>query len=104
MYSSMIFKKLGLLAWSGPLKTNSSKNFLEKKDVAFYARELNITPKYLSETLMAETGKSAKAIIDEHIFLEAKSLLRQTSMTVQEICNWPGNCVNLLPTKDGKAS
>lgn len=67
-----------------------SKKFLEKKDVAFYAGQLNITPKYLSEVLLAETGKSAKSLIDEHIFLEAKSLLRQTSMSVQEICHWLG--------------
>jgi AraC family transcriptional regulator, transcriptional activator of pobA len=75
---------------AGEFKSLLSKNFLEKKDVAFYANKLNITSKYLSETLLAETGSSAKAIIDEHIFLEAKSLLRQTSMTVQEICNWLG--------------
>jgi AraC family transcriptional activator of pobA len=60
--------------------------FLEKKDVAFYASQLHITPKYLSEVLLAESGKTAKTLIDEHISLEARSLLRQTDMTVQEIC------------------
>ena len=76
-----------------------SKHFLEKKDVAFYADKLNITPKYLSEVLLAETGKTAKALIDEHIFLEAKSLLKQTNMTVQEICHWLGYSDTVYFTK-----
>ena len=44
-----------------------------------------MTPKYLSEILVEESGKPAKAMITAHISMEAKSLLRQTSMTVQEI-------------------
>jgi AraC family transcriptional regulator, transcriptional activator of pobA len=75
------------------------KHFLEYKDVAFYAAKLNITPKYLSEVLLAETGKTAKALIDEHIFLEAKSLLKQTNMTVQEICHWLGYSDTVYFTK-----
>jgi AraC family transcriptional activator of pobA len=75
---------------TGNFKSLLSRNFLEKKDVTFYASELNITPKYLSEVLLNETGKTAKTLIAEHIFLEAKSLLRQTEMTVQEICHWLG--------------
>ncbi|QTE24274.1 AraC family transcriptional regulator [Polaribacter cellanae] len=64
--------------------------FQENKEVAFYANKLNISPKYLSEVLLSETGNTAKSLILQHIFLEAKSLLRQTSMTVQEICFWLG--------------
>jgi AraC family transcriptional regulator, transcriptional activator of pobA len=71
-------------------RTLLSKHFAEHKDVAFYAAQLNITSKYLSEVLMQETGKSAKVLIEEHVFMEAKSLLRQTNMTVQEICHWLG--------------
>ena len=71
-------------------KTLLSKFFLEKKDVAFYAHRLHVTPKYLSEVLLEETGRSAKTLISDHIFLEARSLLRQTSMPVNEICHWLG--------------
>lgn len=67
-----------------------SKFFLEQKDVAFYAHRLHVTAKYLSEVLLEETGKSAKTLINEYIFLEARSLLRQTSMPVKEICHWLG--------------
>jgi AraC family transcriptional activator of pobA len=75
---------------AGDFKSLLAQNFLEKKDVAFYADQLNITPKYLSEVLIAETGQTAKTLIDEHLFMEARSLLRQTSMTIQEICHWLG--------------
>jgi AraC-like DNA-binding protein len=58
--------------------------------VNYYAGQLNITPKYLSEILLKQTGKAAKKWIEEHICMEAKSLLRQTAMSVQEICYWLG--------------
>ncbi len=75
---------------AGNFKRLLSQNFLERKDVAYYAEQLNITPKYLSEVLIAETGRTAKILIEEHLFMEARSLLRQTSMTVGEICHWLG--------------
>lgn len=67
-----------------------SKHFLEHKEVSFYASALNMTPKHLSEILLQETGKPAKAIILDHLLMEAKSLLRQTDMSVQEIAYWLG--------------
>ena len=67
-----------------------SKFFLEKKDVAFYAQRLHVTPKHLSDVLLEETGQSAKTLINDHIFFEARSLLRQTSMPVKEICHCLG--------------
>ena len=67
-----------------------TQSVLEQKDVNYYAGQLNITPKYLSEILLKQTGKAAKKWIEEHISLEAKSLLRQTEMSVQEICYWLG--------------
>ncbi|QIP16540.1 helix-turn-helix transcriptional regulator [Spirosoma aureum] len=67
-----------------------AQEFLVKKEVAYYASRLHITPKYLSEVLLAQTGRSAKTIIEDTVFLEAQSLLRQTSMNVQEICYYLG--------------
>lgn len=67
-----------------------AQEFRVKKDVAYYASRLHITPRYLSEVLLGHTGRPAKIIIDDTIFLEAKSLLRQTSMNVQEICYYLG--------------
>lgn len=67
-----------------------AEHFPEHKEVAFYATALHITPKYLSEVLQAELGKPAKAFIDEYVIMEAKSLLKQTSLSIQEICYWLG--------------
>jgi AraC family transcriptional activator of pobA len=67
-----------------------AEHFPEHKEVAFYATALHITPKYLSEVLQAELGKPAKAFIDEYVVMEAKSLLKQTSLSIQEICYWLG--------------
>jgi len=67
-----------------------AQQFTEHKEVAYYATNLNITPKYLSEVLQLELGKSAKTFIDEFVMMEAKSLLKQTTMSIQEICHWLG--------------
>jgi AraC family transcriptional regulator, transcriptional activator of pobA len=64
--------------------------YLENKDVAFYAEKLNITPKYLSEVIKEETGKSPKNLIEQLLMQEAKSLLKQTEMNVKEISYWLG--------------
>ena len=62
-------------------------HFITERTVDFYARKMNITPKYLSELLLAEIGKPAKTLIDEMVYLEAKTLLRQTTMSIQEIAS-----------------
>jgi AraC family transcriptional regulator, transcriptional activator of pobA len=67
-----------------------NKQFQEYKDVAFYAQQLNLTPKNLSEILKTETGLSAKQVIEEFLMFEAKSLLKQTQMSIKEIVYWLG--------------
>lgn len=67
-----------------------AEHFPEHKEVAYYADRLNISPKYLSEILQTELGKSAKHFIDEYVAMEAKSLLKQTELSIQEICYWLG--------------
>jgi AraC family transcriptional regulator, transcriptional activator of pobA len=65
-------------------------HYLENKEVAFYANKLNITPKYLSEVVKEETGKSPKNLIEQLLMQEAKSLLKQTEMNIKEISYWLG--------------
>ncbi|ULT23530.1 AraC family transcriptional regulator [Sphingobacterium sp. E70] len=62
-----------------------SKNFSQYKDVAFYAEQLHISPKYLSEILVEYTGLSAKKWIEFHIMQEAKYLLSFRNMSVKEV-------------------
>ena len=60
-------------------------HYKECRDVKFYADKLYITPKYLSNTLKAVTGKKAGQMIDEYVVLQAKILLSSTNMTIQQI-------------------
>lgn len=75
---------------AGTFRKLVAEHFPEHKEVAYYAAKLSITPKYLSEVLQVELGKSAKAFIDEYVIMEAKSLLKQTALSIQEICYWLG--------------
>ncbi len=64
------------------------KGLLQQKGlptVAMFAAELNLSPRYLSDLLKQETGRTAMDLI--HIFLvsEAKNLLLQGDYTVKEI-------------------
>jgi AraC family transcriptional regulator, transcriptional activator of pobA len=64
--------------------------YLENKDVAHYADQLNISPKYLNEAVKESTGKAPKNLIEQLIMQEAKSLLKQTQMNIKEISYWLG--------------
>lgn len=61
------------------------KHYKESREVIFYADKLCITPKYLSNIIRSITGKSANDWINEYVTLEAKSMLRSTNLTIQEI-------------------
>lgn len=61
------------------------KNYKTERQVGFYAEKLSITPKYLSKLVKGNTGKSANEWIDEYVMLEAKKLLKSSSLTIQQI-------------------
>lgn len=63
------------------------KNFIEHREVQYYAAQLHITPKYLSEVVKLNTGKSPRDIINEMLLLEAKVLLGSTDKTITEIAH-----------------
>ncbi len=56
-----------------------------ERNVSFYAKQLNITPKYLSSAVKEVSGKTAARWIDESVILEAKALLKYSGMSIQEI-------------------
>lgn len=56
-----------------------------QRNVSFYAKQLNITPKYLSSAVKEVSGKTAARWIDESVILEAKTLLKYSGMSIQEI-------------------
>lgn len=59
----------------------------EHREVAFYAEKLCISPRYLSTIVRNVTENTAKSIIDRHVLLESKAMLKSTALSVQEIAN-----------------
>ncbi|MDD3490808.1 MAG: helix-turn-helix domain-containing protein [Paludibacter sp.] len=61
------------------------KYYKIERQVGFYAEKLHITPKYLSQIIKANTGKSANNCIDDYVILEAKAFLKSSKLTIQQI-------------------
>lgn len=65
-----------------------SGNLLQDKglpSVNFMADQLHLSPRYLSDLLKQETGKTAIELIHIFLILEAKNLLKSADQTVAEI-------------------
>lgn len=61
------------------------KNFRKHRDVIFYADKLRVSSKHLSSIVKMVSGRTAGEWIDSYVILEAKMLLRNTAMSIQEI-------------------
>lgn len=61
------------------------EHYKHERSVGFYARQLCITPKYLTTLIKRISGKSVSEWIDDYVILEAKTLLKYSNMSVQEI-------------------
>ena len=61
------------------------EHYKHERSVGFYARQLCITPKYLTTLIKRMSGKSVSEWIDNYVILEAKTLLKYSNMSVQEI-------------------
>ena len=61
------------------------KHYKQERSLAFYADKLCLTSKYLSVVVKSSSGKTGRQWIDSYVILEAKSLLKSTGMTVQQI-------------------
>ena len=61
------------------------EHYKHERSVGFYAWQLCITPKYLTTLIKRISGKSVSEWIDNYVILEAKTLLKYSNMSVQEI-------------------
>ena len=61
------------------------EHYKHERSVGFYARQLCITPKYLTTLIKRISGKSVSEWIDNYVILEAKTLLKYSNMSIQEI-------------------
>ncbi|WET03139.1 helix-turn-helix domain-containing protein [Flavobacterium sp. YJ01] len=61
------------------------KDFMNFRTVQHYADELNVSRKYLSEVIKKHSGKTASDWISEMVILEAKVLLQDKKMSINQI-------------------
>lgn len=60
-------------------------DYKKKRDVAYYADKLCLTPKYLSMTVKKVTGYPISDWINEAVVIEAKRMLKTTDLTALQI-------------------
>jgi len=58
---------------------------IQQPTVQYFAKKLNITPNYLSDTIRHHSGNSALSYIHDFVIEEAKKYLTTSSRTVSEI-------------------
>ncbi len=61
------------------------QHIYELQTVAAYAAHLAVSPNHLNKCVKAVTGKSAQSFLDDMLVLEAKTLLKQTDLTISDI-------------------
>jgi AraC-like DNA-binding protein len=64
-----------------------SKHVREQRKVQFYADCLNVTAKYLTETVKEISGKNAGQVIDNFVIVECKLLLENQDYSIAQIAS-----------------
>ena len=62
-------------------------HFADRHDVAFYASQLCITPRYLSQIVREVSGRTVVDYINQMLLMEASYLLQQTSLPIVDIAD-----------------
>lgn len=65
-----------------------AQNYRQSRRVDFYADKLCVTPKYLSASVKAVSGKTANRWIDEYVTVEARNLLRVSTHSVRQVSDY----------------
>lgn len=61
------------------------QNFRTERRIGFYAEQMHLTPKYLSAVIRRASGHGPAEWITNNVLIEAKNLLRYSTMSVQEV-------------------
>lgn len=64
-----------------------AKHHKQSRDVTFYAEQLHVTSRYLSEVTSRVAGKSTKQLIADYVMHEVEQRLLTTGATIQEIAD-----------------
>lgn len=60
-------------------------HYMEHRSMTYYAGELCLTPKYLSQVILEVSGRYATDWIRDYVILDAKALLKSGKYTVQQV-------------------
>ena len=58
----------------------------QHREVSYYAEQLNVTPKYLSETVKRNTGRSVSFLIDRRTVPMIADYLKNSDLSLTQIC------------------
>lgn len=61
------------------------QHYPEERSILYYAKQMNITPTHLSNTVKHVTGKTVMDIISEVVIVDAKAQLKSTNIPIHEI-------------------
>lgn len=61
------------------------ENYKHHHGLDFYAQQIGVTKRQLSNICQEKTGKTAKQLVNERILTEAKRLLKYTTLSLKEI-------------------
>ena len=61
------------------------KHYTTNRQTSFYASHLSISPQHLCMIVKQKTGRSVSDIIADMVIMDAKSQLKSTDLTIQEI-------------------
>lgn len=61
------------------------QHYTTERSIAYYAKQMNITPTHLSNTVKHVTGKTVMDIISEVVIVDAKARLKSTNIPIHEI-------------------
>ena len=61
------------------------KNFIEQRQVNWYAGRLGITPKHLGDVVKETIARTPRQVIADVLLLEAKVLLRSTDLSISQV-------------------
>lgn len=64
-----------------------AKNFIDHKDVAFYAQTSGLSPKYFSKQIFKASGKHPLEWIKAQVILNAQAMLNSGEYSIAEISN-----------------
>lgn len=77
--TAYIVKELIRLLSTGSVKTH--------REVSYYAGQLNVTPKYLSDTIKRNTGRSVLYMIDQYTVPMVSEFLKNSALSITQIAD-----------------